>query len=137
MGEGCSGSYNSLHPYLHIPKFLFWFNRKGHTAYFSFFCFYQCFLSYISLPLIERAIAKVLPLLEYPPRRSLEIAEALVLVAPLRLDAVGHDAPRHHALPLVDEAGLGRLPVVARVRPQALGEGGSARPQLEEGNGLC
>lgn len=59
-----------------------------------------------------------------------EVAVAVVLVAPLRLDAVGLNATLHQTLPVVNEGTLGAGPVARRTAPQTFSQGGPARPQL-------
>ena len=61
---------------------------------------------------------------------GLQVAEPFVLVAPLRLDALSLNATLHHALPMMDEGGLGAIPAALRVSPQTLRQSGASGPQL-------
>lgn len=61
------------------------------------------------------------------------VALAAVLSAPLRLEAVGLDAPLNQSEPVLQHPLLGLVPARRRVRPQPLGQGGGPREDLALG----
>ena len=69
------------------------------------------------------------------PWLFIDVAKALILMAPFGLESVGPDPPLDHPLSVVDHPGLRGAPAVLRVAPETLCKSCASRPQLEETQG--